>query len=124
MAEVALGIGTSHSPMLSTPYEAFAGLAELDRARLPEFDEKVREHASWIGRELRPEVTRARYDATQAAIQRSRRGGRRGAGRAGRDGEDRRWFSADNQPALCISGARPSRTSPAIGPAVGPTPLS
>ncbi len=31
MAEIALGIGTSHSPMLSTPYEAFAGLTELDR---------------------------------------------------------------------------------------------
>jgi hypothetical protein len=104
MAEVALGIGTSHSPMLSTPYEAFAGLAELDRARLPEFDEKVREHASWIGRELRPEVTRARYDATQAAIQRLADV----VAAAAPDvlvviGDDQgEWFSADNQPALCI----------------------
>ena len=31
MAEVTLGIGSSHSPMLSTPHEAFAGLADLDR---------------------------------------------------------------------------------------------
>ena len=104
MAEVALGIGTSHSPMLSTPYEAFAGLAELDRARLPEFDEKVREHASWIGRELRPEVTGARYDATQAAIQRLADV----VAAAAPDvlvviGDDQgEWFSADNQPALCI----------------------
>ena len=37
-----LGIGSSHSPMLSTPYEAFAGLADLDRARLPEFAAKAR----------------------------------------------------------------------------------
>src|SRR5262245_16175779 len=43
MAEVTLGIGTSHSPMLSTPHEALAGLADLDRARLPEFAARVRE---------------------------------------------------------------------------------
>lgn len=104
MAEIALGIGTSHSPMLSTPYEAFAGLAELDRARLTEFAEKARDSASWIGRELRAEVTRARHDATQAAI-------RRLAGVLADEapdvlvviGDDQgEWFSADNQPALCI----------------------
>lgn len=104
MAEVALGIGTSHSPMLSTPYEAFGGLAELDRARLTEFAEKARERAPWIGRELRDEVTRARHDATQAAI--------RGLASVLADeapdvlvviGDDQgEWFTADNQPALCI----------------------
>ena len=46
MAEVALGIGTSHSPMLSTPHEAFERLGELDRGRLAEFDAKERENAS------------------------------------------------------------------------------
>ena len=42
MAEVILGIGTSHSPMLSTPHEAFDRLGELDRGRLPEFAAKAR----------------------------------------------------------------------------------
>src|SRR5258707_7442161 len=58
MAQVTLGIGSSHSPMLSTPHEAFAGLRELDRARLPEVAAQVRESAAWIGRELEAEVTR------------------------------------------------------------------
>ena len=58
MAEVTLGIGSSHSPMLSTPHEAFAGLADLDRARLPEFAAKARENATWIDRELQADVTR------------------------------------------------------------------
>ncbi len=104
MAEVAFGIGSSHSPMLSTPYEAFSGLADLDRARLPEFEEKARQNVSWTARELGQDVTRARHEATQAAI-----------GRLARAlvaespdvlvviGDDQgEWFSADNQPALCI----------------------
>ncbi len=66
MAEITLGIGTSHSPMLSTPPEALAGLGDLDRGRLAEFAGKARENAAWIGRELAPEVTRARHEATQA----------------------------------------------------------
>lgn len=104
MAEVAFGIGSSHSPMLSTPYEAFSGLADLDRARLPEFAEKARQNASRIARELREDVTRARHEATQAAIHRL-------AGVLAVEapdvlvviGDDQgEWFSADNQPALCI----------------------
>ncbi len=104
MAEITLGIGTSHSPMLSTPHEALAGLGDLDRGRLAEFAGKARENASWIGRELVPEVTRARHEATQAAIQHLR-------GVLAEEapdvlvviGDDQdEWFSADNQPALCI----------------------
>jgi catalytic LigB subunit of aromatic ring-opening dioxygenase len=104
MADINLGIGTSHSPMLSTPYEAFAGLAELDRARLPEFDVRSKEVAPWIGRELRDEVTRARHETTQTAI-------RRLAAVLAEEapdvlvviGDDQgEWFSPDNQPALCI----------------------
>ena len=104
MAEVAFGIGSSHSPMLSTPYEAFSGLAELDRARLPEFEERARQNVSRTARELRPDVTRARHEATQAAI------GRLSSVLAAEApdvlvviGDDQgEWFSADNQPALCI----------------------
>ena len=104
MAEITLGIGTSHSPMLSTPPEALAGLGDLDRGRLAEFAGKARENAAWIGRELAPEVTRARHEATQAAIQQLR-------GVLAEEapdvlvviGDDQdEWFSADNQPALCI----------------------
>ena len=104
MAQVTLGMGSSHSPMLSTPYEAFAGLADLDRARLPDFAVKARESAGWIGRELQPDVTRARHEATQAAI--------RHLGGVLADeapdvvvviGDDQsEWFGPDNQPALCI----------------------
>jgi hypothetical protein len=90
--------------MLSTPREAFAGLAELDRARLPEFAAAARERTSWIGRELRPDVLRARHEATQAAI------GQLAAAlvKEALDaliviGDDQsEWFTPDNQPALCI----------------------
>jgi hypothetical protein len=90
--------------MLSTPLEAFAGLAELDRARLPEFAAAARERTSWIGRELRPDVLRARHEATQAAI------GQLAAAlvKEALDaliviGDDQsEWFTPDNQPALCI----------------------
>src|SRR5262245_66007642 len=68
MAEVTLGIGTSHSPMLSTPYEAFARLGDFDRARLPDFAAKAHENGGRTGPELLPEVTRARHEATQAAL--------------------------------------------------------
>jgi 3-O-methylgallate 3,4-dioxygenase len=104
MAEITLGIGTSHSPMLSTPSEALAGLGDLDRGRLAEFAGKARENAAWIGRELAPEVTRARHEATQAAIQQLRGVLAEEAPDAlvviGDDQDE--WFSADNQPALCI----------------------
>ena len=104
MAEITLGIGTSHSPMLSTPHEALAGLGDLDRGRLAEFAGKARENAAWIARELAPEVTRARHEATQAAIQQLRGVLAEEAPDAlvviGDDQDE--WFSADNQPALCI----------------------
>jgi hypothetical protein len=104
MAEVILGIGSSHSPMLSTPHEGFAGHADRDRARVPDFEALARDKAAWIGRELAPDVTRARHDATQAAI------ARLGAIMAEMApdvlvviGDDQNeWFSPDSQPALCI----------------------
>src|SRR5882672_10987853 len=101
MAEITLGIGSSHSPMLSTPHEAFAGLADLDRARLPEFAAKARENATWIDRELRADVTRERHETTQAAIRHL--GGVLAEEAPDVIGDDQNeWFSPDNQPALCI----------------------
>jgi 3-O-methylgallate 3,4-dioxygenase len=104
MADIVLGVGTSHSPMLSTPFDAFAGHADRDRARVPNFDALVGEKAAWIGRELRPEVAGPRHEATQAAI--ARLGDI--LAEASVDvlvvvGDDQgEWFSADSQPALCI----------------------
>jgi hypothetical protein len=104
MAEIILGIGTSHSPMLSTPWEAFAGHVDRDRARVTDFERLVREKAAWIARELHPDVTRARHEATQTAL------ARLGAALAAAApdvlvviGDDQaEWFSPDSQPALCI----------------------
>ena len=106
MAEIVLGIGSSHSPMLSTPHEAFAGHAARDRAnpRVPDFDALAREKASWIGGELDPAVTRARHEANQAALAQLSAA----IAAAAPDvlvviGDDQgEWFSADSQPALCI----------------------
>jgi hypothetical protein len=106
MAEIVLGIGTSHSPMLSIDYAAFPGLAARDRGNpfVPDFDGMVREKASWIGRELSPDVTRARHDANQAALARLSAVLAKTAPDAlvvvGDDQNE--WFSPDSQPALCI----------------------
>ena len=104
MATVILGIGSSHSPLLSTPHEAFAGLADLDRARLPGFESMARRNVARVAHELREDVTRARHEATQAAI------GQLAAVLAAEApdalvviGDDQgEWFSADSQPARCI----------------------
>ena len=106
MAEIVLGIGTSHSPMLSIDHAAFPQLAARDRGNpfVRDFDGMVKEKASWIGRELRPEITRARHEANQAALARLSAV----LGEATPDalvviGDDQNeWFSPDSQPALCI----------------------
>jgi hypothetical protein len=106
MAEIVLGIGTSHSPMLSMDYAAFPGMAARDRGNpfVQDFDGMVREKASWIGRQLSPDVTRARHDANQAALARLSAVLAETAPDAlvviGDDQNE--WFSADSQPALCI----------------------
>ena len=43
MADIVLGIGSSHSPMLSTPWEALAGHADRDRGRVPDFEALARD---------------------------------------------------------------------------------
>jgi hypothetical protein len=107
MAEIILGIGTSHSPMLSIDHAAaFPLLAARDRANpfVHDFDGMVRAKASWIGRELQPDVTRARHDANQAALARLSALLAEVAPDAlvviGDDQNE--WFSPDSQPALCI----------------------
>jgi 3-O-methylgallate 3,4-dioxygenase len=106
MAQIVLGIGTSHSPVLSIDYAAFPGLAARDRGNphVKDFDGMVTAKASWIGRELAPAVTRGRHEAIQAALAQ--------LGAILSDvapdvlvviGDDQHeWFSADGQPALSI----------------------
>ena len=104
MADIVLGIGTSHSPMLSTPHEAFAGHRERDQQRVPQFAALARDNAARVAPELAPAVTPARHAAVQAAI------AQLGAVLAeaaldtlGIIGDDQgEWFSVDSQPALCI----------------------
>src|ERR1051325_2375833 len=106
MAEIVLGIGTSHSPTLSIDYSDFPALAARDRGNpwIHDFDGMVREKASWIGRELRPDVTRARHEANQAALARLSAV----LAEVAPDvvvvvGDDQHeWFSDDGQPAICI----------------------
>jgi hypothetical protein len=104
MADIVLGIGTSHSPMLSTPHAAFAGHRERDQQRVPEFAVLARERAARVAPELAPAVTAARHAANQDALATL-------AGvlaNAALDalviiGDDQgEWFSVDSQPALCI----------------------
>ena len=106
MARITFGMGTSHSPMLSTPHEEFATHTARDRRNpdIENWDGLVREKASWIGRELTPQVTLARHQASQAAIDRLSRA----LAEARPDvlvivGDDQEeWFSAVNTPAICI----------------------
>ena len=104
MAEIVLGIGSSHSPMLSTPHEAFAGHRERDQQRVPEFAALARDRAARLEPELAPAVTAARHTANQAALARLSKI----LAEAALDtlvviGDDQgEWFSVDSQPALCI----------------------
>ena len=104
MADIVLGIGTSHSPMLSTPHEAFAGHRERDQQRVPEFAALARERAARVAPELAPAVTAARHAANQAALATLAAA----LADAALDalviiGDDQgEWFSVDSQPALCI----------------------
>src|SRR4029453_9440905 len=104
MAYIVLGIAASHSPMLSTPHEAFAGHRERDQQRVPQFPALARDNAARVAPELAPAVTAARHAATQAAIAHLAAA----LAEAPLDarviiGDDQgEWFSVDSQPALCI----------------------
>ena len=77
MANIVLGLATSHSPMLTTPWEKWDGRVAADRRNLDlrfrgggfTFDQLVDERRGEdLGREVTPELWRARHAACQAAI--------------------------------------------------------
>ncbi|MSQ27844.1 MAG: hypothetical protein EXR51_06875 [Dehalococcoidia bacterium] len=77
MAKIVLGIGSSHSPMLSTPPELFPEHGNRDRlnpqllgpdARYHSYDELLAMADPKLAGELTPEKHRARHGAIQRAI--------------------------------------------------------
>ncbi len=69
MAEIVLGIGTSHSTQCSIGPEWWERQGQLDRNRTP-FDELARNAPPWLAAELRPEVWERKHAEVQAAITR------------------------------------------------------
>ena len=78
MAQLVLGIGTSHGPLLSTPPDMWNLRAQWDRAqmhpyqgRLYSYDELCAARSGEnLAVQITPEERRRRYDACQAAIAR------------------------------------------------------
>lgn len=78
MAKVVLGLGTSHSPLLSVPSELWGLYAERDRAngslysirdgRHVDYEELLTEAPAGIAQELKQEKFDARHKANQAGI--------------------------------------------------------
>jgi len=70
MARIVLALGTSHSPLLSTPVEFWKLFAEKDKTdpRVGDFQKLSREKASWIGAELTEEKWRERYEGIQKSL--------------------------------------------------------
>ena len=69
MAEIVLGIGTSHSTQCSIGPEWWETQGQLDRHRTP-FDELERNAPPWLAGELRREVWERKFHEVQAAITR------------------------------------------------------
>jgi hypothetical protein len=105
MAGITLGIGVSHSPMLSMPPEFWAQHGQTDWRNVDEpWEQLRRERGPRVLKEITPETFRARYDACQRAIARLTDAVERSAP----DvlvvvGDDQReWFGEDNTPAVTI----------------------
>lgn len=77
MAEIVLGLGTSHSPLLSVPWHLWAQYAERDRrnpwlfgtdGRKRSYPELLETAAPAVAQELTPEKFRQRDDLNQRGI--------------------------------------------------------
>jgi 3-O-methylgallate 3,4-dioxygenase len=67
MAEIVMGIGTSHGSQVSLTPEWWPKHGELDRKRTP-YDELIKNARTGLADELTPEVWQRKYDATQVAV--------------------------------------------------------
>jgi 3-O-methylgallate 3,4-dioxygenase len=67
MAEIVLGLGTSHGSQVSIGPEWWAKHGELDRKRTP-YDELVRNAPATLADELTAEVWQSKYERVQAAV--------------------------------------------------------
>ena len=79
MAEVVLGLGTSHSPQLSTPSKYWGGYAErdyrdrhlvMDDGIVRNYEEVLAKAPPGLDREITPEKWEERYEACQQGVQR------------------------------------------------------
>src|SRR5258706_8603828 len=77
MARIVLGLGTSHSPQLSTPPEVWPVHAERDKRSNDLFagdgtpltyDQLLKVAPAWLRAELTPEKWHARFETCQRAI--------------------------------------------------------
>src|SRR6195256_3246972 len=76
MAEIVLGIGTSHGPLLSTPPEQWDLRAKADRAnkqhyfrgKTYDYESLLRERAPGFAKEIEMESRRERYERSQKAL--------------------------------------------------------
>jgi Catalytic LigB subunit of aromatic ring-opening dioxygenase len=67
MAEIVLGLGTSHGSQVSIGPEWWGKHGELDRKRTP-YDELVRSAPATLADELTPEVWQRKYERVQQAV--------------------------------------------------------
>jgi 3-O-methylgallate 3,4-dioxygenase len=67
MAEIVMGLGTSHGSQVSLTPDWWPKHGELDRNR-SNYDELVRDRAEQLADQLTPEVWQRKYDAVQAAV--------------------------------------------------------
>ena len=113
MAEIVLGLGTSHGPMLSTPWEKWDGRVAADRKNAAHpfrgatynFDELVElRRGEQLSNEITPAKWQARSAACEAAIatlaERFEAAAPDVAVIVGNDQEE--LFTAENFPAICV----------------------
>src|ERR1051326_7971726 len=79
MAQIVLGIGTAHTPMLNVPPTDWPRFIERDsrrtnlldtEGRLTSYDEQLKHAPAGIANEITPERMAARHEAVQGAITR------------------------------------------------------
>ena len=77
MAEIVLGIGSSHGPLLSTPAEQWDLRAKADRAnkshwyrgKTYDFDALLKERAPGFAAEVEPDVRQRRFEQCRSALE-------------------------------------------------------